>query len=391
MKKIILAIMFCALSAPVFSVIPHYFGARSLALGYASLAFNYDYNAVHLNPALLSSLPISLGGLQYENSFLDYFDFAAQLQKISAFDLKNFQDLDLEQKKDLLQSLNDVFSTKSGINGFQTKSSGYAGRGYGVAVEFVDAAVIFPLANEVLDKEAAQMTNADIASLQMRFTGFKYRDYSVSYSFMIAQGFSLGVSAHWLNGKTSEFNVAIIDEPFRPDSGAKEYLQEAWSGSEKRINLLNFDMGLVADLGPYFKAGVVVKNIAEPSIDTGVRELRLPRRIIAGLTFRPDITWGIYLDIDIAKKDLFFNGEMVQPLSLGLEKGFFKNKLFLRAGFLNDLSEKSFFGRKAKIVYGMGLGFNLGNFVVDFGMGLDSSGYVKNLGFSGFYTIRGKN
>ena len=102
MKKIILLIMLCAFGRPVYSFFPYFHGARSLALGYASLALNYDFNAIYLNPALLNSFSVSLGGYQFQNSFLDYQDFTGQLQKISAFDLRNFQQLDALQKSDLL-------------------------------------------------------------------------------------------------------------------------------------------------------------------------------------------------------------------------------------------------------------------------------------------------
>jgi hypothetical protein len=90
----------------------------------------------------------------------------------------------------------------------------------------------------------------------------------------------------------------------------------------------------------------------------------------------------------VAKGDLYFNGKKSQPVSLGVEKGFFQNKLFLRAGFLNDLGEKYFLGRKANILYGLGFGFNLGNFLADFALGLDHMGHVKNLGISGFYLVQ---
>jgi hypothetical protein len=391
MKKIILTIILCAFYRPVFSVFPYFHGARSLSLGYSSVAFNYDFNAVYLNPALLNSLLLPLGGFQYSDSSLDYFDFTGRFQKISAFDLKNFQDLGLEQKKDLLENLKDIFSTGTGISGFQIKSSGYAGKGYGVAVEFVDAAIVFPMANDILAKPAEQITNADMASLQMRFIGFHYKDYSVAYSFSLSRGLALGATVHYLKGKTSEFNVAVTDPPFRPASAARDYLEYAWSDVQKDFSKINFDLGISAELGPYFLCGLVVKNVAEPVISTEIRELRLPRRMIAGLTFRPDMQWGISLDIDVAKNDLYHNGRNVQPLSLGVEKGFFKNKFFLRAGFLNDLSEKYFFGRNAKIIYGLGLGFNLASFLVDFAIGLDGLGHVKNLGISGFYMIKGKN
>ena len=51
-------------------------------------------------------------------------------------------------------------------------------------------------------------------------------------------------------------------------------------------------------------------------------------------------------------------------------------------------AQKYFLGRKAKVLYGIGLGFNLGNFLVDLALGLDRLGHVKNLAISGFYLIK---
>ena len=132
----------------------------------------------------------------------------------------------------------------------------------------------------------------------------------------------------------------------------------------------------------------MVKNVANPVISTAFSELRLARRLVGGLAFRPDGQLGIFLDIDVAKGDLYHNGQDAQPVSLGVEKGLFKNKLFLRAGFLSDLCAKYILGRKANVLYGLGFGFNLGNFLVDFALGLDNMGYVKNLAISGFYLIK---
>jgi hypothetical protein len=252
----------------------------------------------------------------------------------------------------------------------------------------LDSAIVFPLANNVLAKPAEQISNADIASLQMRFLGFHYTKYSFSYSFSLSQGLALGATIHYLKGKASEFNVAIVDAPFRPSSGAKDYIQYAWSAAQKDFNKFNLDLGVSADLGLFFKVGLLVRNIANPVITTEIRDLLLPRRVIAGLAFRPDSQWGIYLDIDVSRIDLYHNGQKVQPVSLGVEKSFFQNKLFLRAGFLNDLNEKYFLGRNANILYGIGLGFNLASFLVDFALGLDGLGHVKNLGVSGFYMIK---
>jgi hypothetical protein len=60
----------------------------------------------------------------------------------------------------------------------------------------------------------------------------------------------------------------------------------------------------------------------------------------------------------------------------------------VRAGFLNDLTEKYFFGSKAGVLYGLGLGFNMKKFVVDVALGVDNSGNVKNLAISGFILFK---
>jgi hypothetical protein len=388
MKKIIFLFLVFSFSFPAFSFFPFYHGARSLSLGYSSLAFNYDLNAIYINPALLNSLAASLGGYQFQSSFLDFQDFNSQVSAMNSLDLKNFKELDGESKAAILAKLKEVFASRMGISGFRINNPGYAGKGFGLAVAKVDAAVMFPLDDAVLYQPMDDISNADIASLQMRIIGFHYTDYALSFAFTLGQGVSLGATAHYLKGQNMELNAAITASPFQGGADARDCLQFAWSGANKDFSKLNFDVGVNADLGPYFKAGLLVKNVGNPVIATDVREIRLARQLMAGLVIRPDAQLGISLDIAVAKGDSFHNGHDVQPLSLGIEKGLFQNKLFLRAGFMSDLAAKYFFGRQANIMYGLGLGFNLGKFLIDLAMGLDPLGHVKNLGISGFYLIK---
>jgi len=109
---------------------------------------------------------------------------------------------------------------------------------------------------------------------------------------------------------------------------------------------------------------------------------------VAGLAFRPDPELAFFLDIDLAKGELFHGGEEAQLFSLGVEKGLFRNKLFLRAGLWSDLAAKYFVGREANSLYGLGCGFNLGKVLIDLALALDSRGRVKNLGVSGFYALQ---
>lgn len=373
---------------PVFSFFPYFYGARSLALGYSSLAFNYDVNALYINPSLLDSISAAMGGYQFQSSVLDYRDISGRLSAITIHDLENFTGLDESRRAALLAELNEVFASQTPIHGFRMHNPGYAGKGYAVAVATVDAALIQPLANPVLGKAPGAITNADIASLSMRLIGFHYTDYSLAVAFPVSRGMALGATVHYLKGRNTEFDAALVSEPFRSHADAKDLLQAVWSGAENDFSKLNLDLGASAEFGRYFKAGIVARNVANPVIGTESGELRLARRLIAGLAFRPDSQTGIYLDIDLARGDLYLNGREAQPFSLGVEKGLFQNKLFLRAGFLSDLAAKYFLGPKANVLYGLGCGFNLGKFLVDLALGLDPQGRVKNLGISGFYAGR---
>lgn len=388
MKKIALLALVFGLTAPCFSFFPYFYGARSLALGYSSLAFNYDVNALQLNPSLLSSLTVPLGGYQFGSSSLDFRDISGRLAAARAYDLEHFQDLAAKSREAALAELNAAFSADASISGFRMRGPGYAGKGYALSVTTVDAAIVRPLANPVLAKPAAEVTAGDIAALRVRFTGFHYTDYSLAVAFPVSQGLAIGATLHYLKGKNAVFDAALNAAPFAAGADAGDLVQAAWSDPANGFSKLNFDLGAGLELGRHFKAGFVVKNAGNPVIATTAGELRLARRLVAGLAFRPDDQLGIYLDVDLAAGDLFHNNEEVQPFALGVEKGLFQNKFFLRAGILTDLAAAYFVGRKANVLYGCGCGFNLGNFLIDLALGIDPQGRVKNLGVSGFYAIR---
>jgi len=391
MKRTLLLAVFLALAAPVFSFFPFFYGARSLALGYASLAYNYDFNSLQLNPSLLASLAMPLGGYQYGSSSLDFRDISRNLAVARAYDLEHFQALDAASREAALRALKEAFSADTVISGFRMRGPGYAGKGYAVAITTVDAAVVRPLASAAsaaLDQPAAAVGDADIAALRVRFTGLHYTDYSLAIGFPLSQGMVVGATFHYLKGKSSVFDAGLGAAPFTPGAGAGDLLEAAWSGAEDGFSRFNLDLGAGIELGQHLKAGLALKNATDPVIDTAGGELRLARRLVAGLAFRPDPELAFFLDIDLAKGELFPGGEEAQLFSLGVEKGVFRNKLFLRAGLWSDLAAKYFVGREANALYGIGCGFNLGKFLIDLALALDSRGRVKNLGVSGFYALR---
>jgi hypothetical protein len=208
-------------------------------------------------------------------------------------------------------------------------------------------------------------------------------------AFPVSKTAAVGATVHFLKGHNADFAAGLAAaEPFAEGAEARDLLQYAWQAADHDFSRFNLDFGVSASLGPYFRAGLAVKNAASPVISTIAGELKLTRRLVAGVAFRPDGQLAVTLDIDTVRGDMFLTGEESQPVSLGVEKGFFRNKLFLRAGLWSDLAAKYFLGRHSQALFGAGFGFNLGRFLVDLAMGIDGMGRIKNLAVSGFYMIQ---
>jgi hypothetical protein len=385
-KKIIFLILFCGMALNGFSIIPGYYGARSLSLGYGSTAFNYDINSIFINPAILSSIDYTLWGYQYQHSYMDYRNFAEDLGNVLGNDLDQFENLGQSEKSALFSQLKELFRSKAGMYGFRSSIPGYVSRNFGLSFSLNKTALINPVhpGENFFNQEIETVTNADIASLQMNFIGLKYKTISLSYSMDFHRSFSVGITLHYLNGKVTAFNRSIVDDIFSVDKEPKDYLENSWDSAEEKFSKVVADAGIVANLGKFFNIGLVYRNFGAAKIRTAAQEIALDKRIIVGLAFRPDAQWGIYIDVDLKKSDLLYNGQEMQPISLGIEKGFFSNKFFVRLGMLNDLTEKTLLGKKSNALVGMGVGFNMGKFIVDAAIGLGPNGTVKSLAVSGF-------
>lgn len=394
MRRLILLVVFCGLALNGFSIVPGYYGARSLSLGYASTAFNYDINSIFTNPAILASMQFSISGYQYQNNYMDYKTFDDDLSDVLSYDLAHFEDLAQSDKTEVMSRLRDMYRGKGGMYGFSGSLPGFVNKGYGLAVSLVNTAVITPIdpdtdgSMSIFDVPAENVTNQGIADLQMNFLGLNYKQISLSYGMPVARNMNIGVTLHYLKGKVNDFNHSLLSDTFNRDNAAKDYLETAWSDPVEKFSRVLVDVGATARFGRFFTAGVVMRNVSGGKIKTGVRDLELPKRIVAGLAFKPNPSWGFFVDMDVKKSELLYNGQETQPVSIGIEKGFFKNKFFVRAGMLNDLTEDHFFGKKSNSIYGLGVGFNTRKVVVDLALGFDNDGSVKSLAISGFFLVR---
>lgn len=380
--------MIFLISMTLYSIVPYYYGARSLSLGYSSAEMNYDINSIFINAALLSELKFSLGGYQFESGNYAYKNFYKNLSNLSINDLKNYSSLNEDARKVISDNLRDIFGSKFGMYGFQANIPGFVVKRYGFSVSFFNLTIINPLDNGVFNNDASNLTTEDIENLNLSFIGLSYRKYSLAYGVDISKNISIGVSLHYLNGKVSIFDKSITDEIFDKKFSEREYAQYGWSEPEEKFGKIIVDVSLSSSVGNFFKVGIIVRNISNPKIETSWRELEIKERIIFSTAFRPDNKFGIYFDVDLKKRDLLYSGNEIQPISLGIERLFFNGKFIIRGGLFSDLTEHYLFGKNANILYCLGTGFNTGKFLVDAGIGLGSDGKLRSLAISGFYMIR---
>lgn len=385
-KTAILLIIF--LTFQLHSVIPMYYGARSLSLGYSSSAFNYDFNSVYLNPGLLSGFEFFISGYQYQSDYSSYKEFSESLADILKEDLLNFESLGISNREAVHNKLDQLFNSKHGMYGFRSSQTGAAFKRYGLAVSFVNLAVVNPVRTSILDNDIDLITGNDLKDLNMNITGLSYTQYSLSYSLDVTKEISLGVTVHYLSGKVSEFSIPLINEDFTSSSTEKDYLEFGWLGSENNFGIFLADFSISAVISPMFRASLILKNYKDPVIEFDTGEIKLSQRIIAAVSFRPDQRTGIYIDMDVNKSDMYLNGEDVQPVSLGVERSFFNGRFFARAGIMSDLTEKYLFGGKGKLFYGLGLGIYINKVLIDAGLGIGGDGKVSSIAVSGFFIVR---
>lgn len=377
-------------SCQLFSIIPAGAGARSLGLGYAGRAFSYDTNIIFNNPSLIYSIPYGMTGYQYQNSYLGYKGFDDTLSSVLDYNLSQFENLSSADKVDAFSQLEELFTSQAGMFGFTANLPAFVGRGYGISYSVVDTSFINPIAPDdgFFDQSPDDVTNTDIESLRMNFLGLHYKRVSLSYGFPLMKGLMFGVTLHYLNGQVTEFTAPITSDTFMVDNKARDYLRETWELADTDFSKVVSDFGFSIDVGRFFKGSVVMKNAMKPKIETPTRTLSLEQRIIAALAFRPTQDWGIYIDADLVKRDIYYNGEEFQPISVGIEKGFFNNTLFARVGMLNDLTDSHFWGSNSNALYTVGIGFNMRNILVDAAMALKDDGTIKCIAISGFFLLK---
>jgi|GEM_PF-808307 len=370
-------------------IFPFFFGARSLSMGAGGVAAVNGINPVFLNPALIGNFAGSISGYQFQSGYRDRDGFETLLGELLQYELGNFDALDTGQKEDVVGTIRELTRINTGFFGFSGHFPGAVLGNYGIGGALFTSGVINPVKTSRFDGPFSGISQEDIDSLAFEFHGFSFANYCLAYSLDITYDLRIAASFTYISGKYARREFTIANgQIFAPGRNRSDYLQEAWSEPEEELRSLNIDVAVNLSLGKYFRAGVVMRNVNRPQLIDSNEESVLDRVVVVGLAFKPDNSWQISADLQVVKGRMFLSDEEVQPLAIGLEKGFFNNMMFVRAGFMTDIDDQYLVGRKSNMLIGLGGGFHLGNFMVDIAAGIDHKGVLGGLAVSGFALLR---
>jgi hypothetical protein len=369
-------------------VFPDFFGAKSLSLGMGSRGFNLSINSMHINPALIGAFKGSMTGYQFMNSSRSMDGFEGRLKGLLASNFKTFNSLSRAEKSLIISDVKGVLDATMGLYGFSGHFPGMILGNYGISTSIYSSAVIRPIINSNFSKSDQQINQQDINSLQFQILGFKFKNYSFSYALDMSAQIQIGATFHYITGKYREFKRYIGSSFFSNSSKRAEYLSQSWENPGKELRCINIDLGLSVDMGRFFRFGAIMKNVNTPKLVKSRSDFELERVVLIGFAFKPELSWEISADFQLNESNMFLSEKKVQPVSFGVEKGFFKNKMFVRLGIMSYINDEYLIGAKSNMVLTMGSGFNIGNFVFNFGAGFDRDGMLNSLAVSGFVMVQ---
>lgn len=373
----------------LFIVFPLFAGAdfyspRSLALGMGGLSFSYDFSALYHNPALLASFPFSVSGLSYQNRYGDLLDMERNLSGLVREWRNRGADQVLSPQG---QSFKDALTESgSALHGFDARIPAMLLKNFGLGVARIKSAYMTPL----YASDGALSLGEDEAPL-FHSVGLDYTQYSLAYAMPLGQTLFLGTTAHFLSGKLGLATHSLSDPFFDQDRSVKEYISRITDESEQKFSKILFHFGLIWKVAETLDVSLTVENFGSPTLfseEESGKKIELPERYRASFSFRPTMDWGFYADADLRKSKVYpgFDQER-QPVSIGIEKGFFQNTAFLRIGLYTDISRTIILGEKSAMALSFGAGLRVGAILVDAGLILNGNGSVNGLAIAGYYVV----
>ena len=187
------------------------------------------------------------------------------------------------------------------------------------------------------------------------------RQLTFSYATSFLDGtLAIGATGKAIQGAAYNATVQVLDAA--SETGVRDNI-----GKAKLSTKVGLDIGAIYRPTAWAKAGVIAKDINEPTFDAPNGErYKLGAQVRGGLSVNPWETMTIAVDGDITSNKTLIPGQKSQVIGLGLEQTVLGDSLALRAGASKNVQDAA-----SKVLPTAGLGLKLWVLRMDLGGGYD--------------------
>lgn len=339
-------------------------GTRALGMGGAYVAAADDSLSAYWNPAGVSffqryDLSFSYGTLaQQEGKLINIVNDIVEL------DIKNakapYDDGALSSAVEHLKSL-----SQEGINASGNVQMGFfsSGGSWGASVLEWQGALIRPgvdLTNIDLSPDSPNFIKNNTSYLHSQ--GIKGREYilTLAYPILISQ-LIVGFNLKYMQLYTYQTDTLILTS-LENTVKARSLVVDTFEEPLAYGKGFSFDFGVLAELTPHLRIGLVGKNFRKPTFQLdNEEELQLNAQWRSGIAITPNPSTIISVDFDLTKNKWIGDDLEFRELAAGFEKWISNYRFAIRGGGCYNLNAK-----EGGLVYTGGGSVRMSTLFIDF-------------------------
>ena len=347
-----------------------HFGARATGMGGAYVAVADDATSVYWNPAGLAvasprevAVVFGIEGAD-EHETIDKVDALVDMNLAAHGRIITPEDI--AKALDLLEALAE---TGSGVNGDTTLDFVVAAEGFAFSVLNLGRASAVPVIDlDILnfDPDSGQPLPTDLPTLN--FTGVLTNQFVATYAVpLVGEFLRGGINVKYVRA-SSYYSTRLIVDPSNKELSLRDIVDEATHENKRTSSTWGVDVGLLSNLTPQFRVGVVGRDINEPEFDNvGAWKARLNPQYRMGVAYQITPALVVAADYDLSKNDEGLPGVAERELSVGGEGLLANRHLALRLGTNRNVDIEG-----SRWEFAAGLGYASKRLVIDFGARSDS-------------------
>ncbi len=361
MSLVFLAVL-CGMSESANAVEFAVVGARAAGMGGTGVATTTDAFATYWNPAGLAMHQSTDLRVQGTGQLIDRLGVADTLDQIQSINLNPGTLGEANANKARLDTLLAQVSRPG------ASASGIGAAGVYFKTTFGDHAIGFNLSDVATGGlfapapiTATQSGTTLTINGNMALRGLEARQAALSYAYAFQdRTFALGATLKVIQG--AAYNTSVAVQGAEGDAGLVSDF-----GKAKISTKVGIDVGAIVRPSSWLRAGLVAKDINEPTFDAPNGErYKLTPQVRGGLAVNPWETMTISFDADMTSNKTLIPGQKSRVIGLGLEQTLLAETLSLRAGATKNTEDAA-----SKLMPTAGLGLKLWILRMDLGGGYD--------------------